>query len=455
MVLGEERQQFPLYMVKVPISSSYLSSNLLPQKNDNMLLKRSFYSPHPLVVGNAPLVGVLDLPSTNIHRPPLRLFFPADLTPDASQRRRRPKQANYFVNNRVAYVLQGFASMIVSRHDTRLFKWVLRPLMWLISLFAPPRYLKIPETVQVTKDSPVRYVPPTKKQSGKQSLVVFSHGLTGTGEENSVFCTSLAKRGYVVACIHHRDGSSARVPMPDGTCMFYEHHPTDDDYQPKRRLDQVKVRAKEMLTTCHWLLGTPDNDSSDDKEQYPLLKEICNNLESKSVFTSGFSYGAATSALAATMEPNMFQCAILLDGWFHIDFSSRGIEFDFPPEAFGKSSDIDNDGKITSTTTPPAGLSIPAIFINSSQFQGYSKLYAATNRLADQINKSYKMEAAEMHVIPNTMHQNFCDIVFWLPRWALRRGGRMFAIGSADAYEVHQSIMDWTVQFLDKHAKKS
>ena len=50
----------------------------------------------------------------------------------------------------------------------------------------------------------------------KQTLVLFSHGLTGTGEENSIFCAALAKRGYVVAWIHHRNRSSNQAPLHDG-----------------------------------------------------------------------------------------------------------------------------------------------------------------------------------------------------------------------------------------------
>ena len=35
------------------------------------------------------------------------------------------------------------------------------------------------------------------------------------------------------------------------------------------------------------------------------------------------------------MEPDKFRCAVLLDPWLHIDYASRGVEIDFPPEAFG------------------------------------------------------------------------------------------------------------------------
>ena len=86
-----------------------------------------FHSPHRLLVGDAPLVGVLDLPSSasNHERPPIRLFFPAATT-DAPKPR-RVKQARYFVNNRVSYVLQGFAHIALARHTTKLYLFLIRP----------------------------------------------------------------------------------------------------------------------------------------------------------------------------------------------------------------------------------------------------------------------------------------------------------------------------------------
>ena len=46
---------------------------------------------------------------------------------------------------------------------------------------------------------------------------------------------------------------------------------------------------------------------------------------------------------------------------------------------------------------------------------------------------------AEMHVIPDTVHSNFCDVIFWLPRRMAKRG---FRLGGADAYDAHNEILD-------------
>mmetsp|Transcript_644 Transcript_644/g.1389 ORF Transcript_644/g.1389 Transcript_644/m.1389 type:complete len:445 (-) Transcript_644:179-1513(-) len=432
--------------------------------------KPLFHSPDRLIVGNAPLVGVLDLPGT-YQRPPIRLFFPATTT----NTRKVPKPASYFVDNRVAYVLQGFAHIVFARHTTRLHRWILRPFFWLLSLLSPVRFLKIPGTVHVKKEddvSVVEYVPPSSlamndglkeggpsQQQKTQSLVVFSHGLTGTGEENSIFCASLAKRGYVVASIHHRDGSSCRVPMPDGSCRYYEHLPTGDEYDPSFRLEQIQARAKEFLYSCSWLMGEKangnglsGNDDSDEGQQHPIVDQIRQHLDKQKIIAAGFSYGAATASLAATLEPTKFQCAIFLDGWFHID--RGGVEFDFPSEAFGAGrpqTTLNTDTGVADTDCEKEGLTVPSLFVNSSQFQGYTKLYGATQRLADQINACSKDNAqnkrAEMHVIPGTQHQNFCDVIFWLPR---RLSKKCFQLGDADAYEAYESTLKWTIQFLER-----
>jgi len=42
---------------------------------------------------------------------------------------------------------------------------------------------------------------------------LFSHGLTGTGEENTILCMEWAKHGYIVVSVHHTDGSSCCVPL--------------------------------------------------------------------------------------------------------------------------------------------------------------------------------------------------------------------------------------------------
>ena len=395
-----------------------------------LLSQQSFISAQSLIRGDAPYVGVLDLPSRVSHRPPIRLFFPATVTDSATY----PKKANYFIDNRIRYVLEGLLHVGFARRHTKLFRFVVRPFVWILSLCLPA--VEIPETALVTNNESVKYAPPSelnlnKEKNTKQRLVVFSHGLTGTGEENSIFCTSLAKKGYVVASIHHRDGSSSRVPMPDGECKFYEHFPSGESYDPQNRLDQVKARANEMLDTCDWFLNMKSDNLQ--KDEHHVLKDICNHLDERNVIAAGFSYGSSTSALAATIRPKQFQCAIFLDGWFQIGVPSKGLDIDFPPDAFA--------------TETNKGLDIPSLFINSAAFERWKKGYDSTVRLANQVSES----GSEMHVIPGTMHQNFTDLLFLVPKWLLRKSPKFFGMGDAHEYNVHELVMNWTFQFIDDH----
>lgn len=182
-----------------------------------------------------------------------------------------------------------------------------------------------------------------------------------------------------------------------------------------------------------------------------------------------FSFLTQCNPFLAFCFPSFTRChAPILVFRFHIDYSSRGIEFDLPPEAFGSSwhdastTQVGNDKSTDTNSKSKRGLSIQSLFINSSQFAGYEKLYGATKRLAQRVeaniisdNKYRKdtstthqeMVGAEMHVIPGTSHQNFCDTIFWLPR---RLAKRVFFLGDTDAYEAYESILNKTIQFLER-----
>jgi hypothetical protein len=90
------------------------------------------------VIGDAPYVGVLDVPGTADHLP-VRLYFPVEEERTSSssssstwkrrRRRRMPGPAGYFVDGRVVNFLQGYAHVAIAQRDTRLHRWFLRPLL--------------------------------------------------------------------------------------------------------------------------------------------------------------------------------------------------------------------------------------------------------------------------------------------------------------------------------------
>ena len=139
---------------------------------------------------------------------------------------------------------------------------------------------------------------------------------------------------------------------------------------------------------------------------------------------------------------------MLLDGWFYVDVSeSANVEFPFPQQAF---DETDNNNALKN---------LPCLFINSEQFTTYPKLWKATKKLVALANgsnssndKDSDNKRSELHVIKDTGHQNFCDAVFWLPTFVLRRVlGK--ALGSKDPVEAYREIVSVSGDFLVRHVQ--
>ncbi len=373
-------------------------------------------------------VGLHFLPATTAH-PPLRIFYPS--TTNTNTNTSLPHQSTgWFDETGVVDYLEGYLHTFgILEGNSWTSRWIVKPWLHLLSLALPLKWLRLPG---VYRDSPPR--------TGKYPLIVFSHGLTGTGQENSALCASWAKEGMVVVSVWHTDGSSCRVPMADGTIRYYEPSPPITQYDAEFRPRQVQQRADELFQARNLML-TKDNDGED-----ALLQHIRKVIDPTRVVAAGYSYGAATVARAISqmiettdcsqatiVKPTQldFQAAIFLDGWFHIDIQkSAGIEFEFPKQAF---EHLNQGGEWP----------IPSLFLMSEQFQGYPKLFSATQKLA---------AAASTHpiVFPETGHQNFCDIIFWFPFWISKKL-MMGAVGQADPLNAYHAIVDQSRAFLQQH----
>lgn len=214
--------------------------------------------------------------------------------------------------------------------------------------------------------------------------------------------------------VTHTDGSSARVPLADGSDLWYNPGPPNKQYDVNFRPTQMKQRIQDLLQAREWLSSTT---------QYPNLNAI---VDWDKTIVSGFSYGAATtSLLAATKALPSLQAVILLDGWFHVDMmESAGIEFEMPKEAY----------EATHLK------SIPAILINSEQFTKFSKLWKATQKIANQFDSQ-----GHPVVVAKTNHNNFVDLMFWMPTFLIRNVG---AIGAADPRQTYVDVVRLTSDFL-------
>ena len=360
-----------------------------------------YYNPEGIVVGPVETVGYRAFSATE-DCPPCRVYYPATYSKnnDGDAKTTKQKPVGWFHDQGIGYFMKGYLIVMGSKGFlVSLFS----PIIHLFSYCLRANWISIPETSLCA--------PADDREHRTYPVIVFSHGLTGSGQENAILCSSWAKKGYVVVSVHHMDGSSGCVKLPNGSRMYYNKGPPMSQYDREFRPRQVVQRANEMKQVHSFL------SSSEFPED---LKRIC-DLE-KSV-AAGFSFGAATTAMVSTLENHPFKALIFLDGWFHIDvMRSAGVEFKFPKQAFEK------------------GINLPSLYINSAEFKSYSKLWDATIELA--------RDSSKIHVLAETTHQNFTDVVFWLPKWLLSKMGIM--VGNADGRDVHYQIVRKTSDFLEE-----
>lgn len=370
-----------------------------------------FYSTKGLVVGPEECVGVRHFKATSSH-PPLRIFYPAK---SSSSRRNR---IGWFHENGLAFFLSGYAHTAGFHQSTFWFRWCILPLIHMVSFVLPMGWIKLPG---VFLGAPFSGEDDNNKNK-KRPVILFSHGLTGTGEENALLHASWAKRGFVVVSIHHSDGSSCRVLTKDGSSRYFDHGGSvsrrpvkqyDVNFRPK----QIEQRVKESMEAYQFLKNKNDD--------CPL--EIRQGVDMDRVIASGFSYGGATAALTVLRNPKLFCGLICLDGWFYIDVSqSAGIEFEFPKEIFDNQKALEP---------------IPRLFVNSEQFRNLPKLWKTTFKLIQG-------EGAKQHLLKDTGHQNFADAIFWFPKFVLRRLAP--DIGPMDPVVAYHDILKVTGDFLER-----
>lgn len=359
-------------------------------------------------------VGVRYIKASDQH-PPVRIFYPAAASNELHDALPR-LPVGWFQDTGIFPYLAGYLHTMGLKQDSWLFQIFVWPIIIpLFALILPVTWKRIPGVYQD--------IPCVKDK--KLPLIVFSHGLTGTGQENSVLAKGWAQRGFVVALVHHTDGSSCRVELADGSVKYFEHSPSSP-YDPEFRPKQIKIRAKDMLETYNFIaFGN-------------CPKDIQDAVDPSIAIAAGFSYGASTAALATVMEKSFFKAALFLDGWFHIDFAeSLGIEFKFPKEAFD------------------SGVPVPSLFINSQEFVGYPKLFSATKELAAKRTvNGESLDESDIIVLPGTKHQNFIDVIFWFESGFLRRLMGV-ATGEADGLESFQTIVDKSSDFLVETVNKT
>ena len=316
--------------------------------------------------------------------------------------------------------------------------WPIAVIMWLLSA--------VPETVV---DAPAR--------PGANPLLVFSHGLIGSGEEQSATFAALARQGITVFAITHKDGSAAMTRYPNGNggtvLGHYELPPNQlgEAYPPDYRVNQIEQRADEVQGLLHLLCPThpsakrtanqlksfefltPDERAAVEAKEAEVRRELGDILDAvdfdKTVL-GGFSYGAATTALVAARTGGAgVRGVFLLDGWYNVDLAEirtcpSNEQLPFPPLAHER------------------GLEPPALFIGSEMFAGFKHL----NRRTLELQRKCR-GGAEVHVFPGTVHWSFID--YWavqiptLSQW-------IGFLGPADLRAVHEKTLALAGDFVER-----
>tara|TARA_R110002050_G_scaffold192399_1_gene327344 strand:+ start:445 stop:987 length:543 start_codon:yes stop_codon:yes gene_type:complete len=170
-------------------------------------------------------------------------------------------------------------------------------------------------------------------------------------------------------------------------------------------------------------------------ETFPDEYRDCIDLSKVGV--AGFSYGATTAALSAATHPDRYKAAVLLDGWFSMDLASIDNcavkeVVDFPIQAFEK------------------GIHCPALFLGSEEFDHYTHMRQATDRLQESCTKETKRV-----VVPGTVHWSFIDVALWTyglaPRFYnfLRR--KLNVYSEVDPAENLEAVIQTSRDFLKEY----
>ena len=135
----------------------------------------------------------------------MRVFYPADADSIPAD----TKVASWFRTSLYS-LLEGYLHTFVgaffsfARHGSAFFVF-LKLIARFVSFLLPMRFATLPNCYENLK---------TRCQdAGRLPIILWSHGLTGNGDEHGLLAAALAADGNIVALLHHRDGSSAKVNL--------------------------------------------------------------------------------------------------------------------------------------------------------------------------------------------------------------------------------------------------
>ncbi|CAK9782450.1 hypothetical protein CC85DRAFT_329757 [Cutaneotrichosporon oleaginosum] len=165
--------------------------------------------------------------------------------------------------------------------------------------------------------------------AGRFPLVLFSHGLVGTRNTYSHFCSSLASEGYVVVALEHADGSGPCVIREGEERLFtrlgqtdlWTDDGTDPAVAPQMmvwRAHQLDFRVREVYAAYNGFKRFLSGEGETDGE-VSLADQLKDKVDVQDLQLMGHSFGGATILrllqTAPHAEPLPIKRAVLLDPW--------------------------------------------------------------------------------------------------------------------------------------------
>ena len=351
--------------------------------------------------------------------PPIRIFYPA-----VPSKCRRAATFRFGIRRvTMAYIATWGGMFLPSlKHGRCLFQLIslcLWPMLAIADLLATSLRLCLRVPLHAQDEAHVQL-----PSVGRYPVVLFSHGLTGIGEEHASLFATLAERGFIVVAPTHCDGSAALSTV--GSVDVFYAHPDMKAYDRNFRLEQIQRREDEIRAVRRFIFGKG-------RTTHGLLINICKTMDPERVVLGGFSYGAATMSLVAADSTDAdYRGVVLLDGWFNIDLrwvkSAKSDEqIAFPPLAHTK------------------GLGPPALFVGSETFANMDNMARRTREL-----QSLCRGGIEAHVVPGTTHHNFTDIVLWMPTFLHPLLCRAKALGTSKARQTLEMINATCIAFAER-----
>ena len=147
---------------------------------------------------------------------------------------------------------------------------------------------------------------------GRLPVVIFSHGLGGTGFGYTTLIEDLASRGYVVAAIEHTDFGTA-VLLPDGRTMVpHEDSPPaglSSAEKAQWKGHRIGMMINEGAADIRFVLDQLTELNHQDASHFLLARK----LDLTKVATMGHSAGAEYAARAGQLDAR-FKACVDLDG---------------------------------------------------------------------------------------------------------------------------------------------